>query len=107
MSISIQGFKHFVVFKGVVEGRVVLADPAFGNMTLTKEKFGELWKQRIFFTLDSSTFLAIDNKSKPISKSDLRFVRESSQPNNIGPDLKPSLHLTRSSYIQFNSGILN
>jgi uncharacterized protein len=37
------GYNHFVVFKGVVGDRVLLADPAWGNRTMTIEKFERLW----------------------------------------------------------------
>lgn len=44
-----KGVDHFVVVRGVFGDRVVLADPAFGNMTLKARKFQEVWKQGIAF----------------------------------------------------------
>lgn len=41
--ISMHGYQHFVVFRGVEEGRVLLADPAFGNRTLSRNRFEKLW----------------------------------------------------------------
>ena len=37
------GYNHFVVFRGVVGDRVLLADPAWGNRTMTKRKFESMW----------------------------------------------------------------
>jgi predicted double-glycine peptidase len=44
-----KGVDHFVIVRGVFGDRVVLADPAFGNMTLKARKFQEIWKQGIVF----------------------------------------------------------
>lgn len=37
------GYNHFVVFRGVVGNRVLMADPAFGTVTMTVEKFERFW----------------------------------------------------------------
>ena len=37
------GYNHFVIFRGVYGNRVVLADPAWGNRTMTIEKFKHMW----------------------------------------------------------------
>ena len=47
-----KGVDHFVVVRGVFGDRVVLADPAFGNMTIKARKFQEIWKQGIAFIVD-------------------------------------------------------
>jgi uncharacterized protein len=40
---------HFVVFRGVLGDRVVLGDPAFGNLTLPMREFATIWQSRIAF----------------------------------------------------------
>jgi predicted double-glycine peptidase len=47
--IRVKGFDHFVVVKAIVEGRVVLADPGFGNITMLVDRFQKLWKDGIVF----------------------------------------------------------
>ena len=42
--ITIRGFKHFVVFRGVIGDHVVLADPAFGNLLVRDFLFCSVWK---------------------------------------------------------------
>jgi predicted double-glycine peptidase len=49
--IRAKGVDHFVVVKGIVAGHVVLADPAFGNMTMRVDQFQHLWKNGIVFVV--------------------------------------------------------
>lgn len=37
------GYNHFVIFRGVMNDRVLLADPAWGNRTMTTDKFKRMW----------------------------------------------------------------
>lgn len=41
-------FMHFVVLRDIVDGRAFIADPAFGNLTLTKEQFLKVWDNILF-----------------------------------------------------------
>ena len=41
--IDANGYKHFVIFRGVAGNRVLLADPAWGNRTMPIEKFEAMW----------------------------------------------------------------
>ncbi len=41
--IDTNGYNHFVVFRGVVGNRVLLADPAWGSRTMTVDKFQQKW----------------------------------------------------------------
>ena len=41
--ISMYGYNHFVVFRGALGNRVLLADPSFGNRTLAIETFQNAW----------------------------------------------------------------
>lgn len=47
--IRLKGFDHFVVVKGVIEGRIFLADPGFGNVSMKADRFQHLWKNGIVF----------------------------------------------------------
>lgn len=47
--VRVKGYNHFVVFRGLLQGRVFLADPAFGNLTVPKERFLEIWKNGLAF----------------------------------------------------------
>lgn len=37
------GYNHFVVFRGVSGGRVLLADPSFGTFTMSVSRFQRVW----------------------------------------------------------------
>lgn len=41
--VNLQGFPHFVVFRGATKDTVLLADPAYGNVTMSKTKFLHGW----------------------------------------------------------------
>jgi predicted double-glycine peptidase len=68
----IGGENHFVVFRGAREGRVLLADPGFGNRTMTVEQFEALWPKRIAFVVRSN-----GDQPTPPPDSELTVVRPS------------------------------
>jgi hypothetical protein len=41
--VDLKGYPHFVVFRGATSERVLLADPAFGNVTMSIYKFVDAW----------------------------------------------------------------
>jgi len=41
--VNAQGYPHFVVFRGATRRSVLLADPAFGNITVSSDRFLEEW----------------------------------------------------------------
>lgn len=41
--ISPHGYNHFVVFRGVMGNKVLLADPGFGTVTMSVAKFERVW----------------------------------------------------------------
>ncbi len=41
--INTHGYQHFVVFRGTLGDRVLLADPAFGNRTMLRSAFENAW----------------------------------------------------------------
>jgi len=42
-------YDHFVVFRGLADGRAVLADSAFGNRTMPIGRFLDIWQKQIAF----------------------------------------------------------
>ncbi len=41
--VELQGYPHFVIFRGATDARVLVADPAFGNVTLSRADFEAAW----------------------------------------------------------------
>lgn len=61
--VKLQGYPHFVVFRGVALNTVLLADPAFGNVTMSVDKFIHGWINyrnfgRVGFIVKKSGMLA-------------------------------------------------
>ena len=65
LPVTIRGYKHFVVFKGLVGDRAVIADPAFGNYTMRASRFVSIWATSIGFVLER------DRPSGPMTREDL------------------------------------
>jgi predicted double-glycine peptidase len=42
--VNTRGYAHFVVLKGVIDGKVLIADPAFGNRSRPLEAFAGEWR---------------------------------------------------------------
>jgi len=57
--VDINGYKHFIVVKGMDDGRVLVGDPAFGNSIMEKDYFASIW---------SGTILAIRDKPQEARK---------------------------------------
>lgn len=50
--VSFHGYNHYVVYKGLTpEGDVHIGDPAFGNRTLSRERFEDAWVDGITFVM--------------------------------------------------------
>jgi hypothetical protein len=45
---------HFVVYRGVVRGRVLVADPSYGHRTMTRQQFEAIWSPRVAFVVQRS-----------------------------------------------------
>jgi predicted double-glycine peptidase len=46
-----RGYHHFVVVKGVRDGRVLVGDPATGTHSMSRTRFEAMWKNRIVFVI--------------------------------------------------------
>jgi predicted double-glycine peptidase len=49
--VNVRGYNHFVAIKGVREGKVYLADPAFGNSTRPVDGFSQEWNGIVLVVL--------------------------------------------------------
>ncbi len=52
VAILLRDYKHFVVFKGIEEGKVFLADPALGNTTVGIREFERMWYGHIVLVIE-------------------------------------------------------
>jgi uncharacterized protein len=49
--ISVHGYNHYVVVNAISEHRVLLADPAFGNRSMSLARFKEVWLDGLAFVV--------------------------------------------------------
>lgn len=88
--VNARGYNHFVVIKGVVEDKVYLADPAFGNSTRPVDGFDQEWNGIILVVLHptkagSSTF-AMDARPSAQMNQLIQILPRLAPPfNNRGP----------------------
>ncbi len=52
--VNIRGYSHFVVVKGVRRGRAYIADPAFGNRSISLDELSKYWNNVAFVVLSKS-----------------------------------------------------
>ena len=50
--INHNGYRHFVVIKGIVDGNVLLGDPSLGIRTVSREEFEPMWNGLLFLILN-------------------------------------------------------
>jgi predicted double-glycine peptidase len=79
--LSERGYRHFVVVKGVGNGRVLVGDPAMGTRALSMERFRRLWVNGILFVVhnrrDDARFnLASDWRHAPAAPLELAIDRQ-------------------------------
>lgn len=58
--INEHGYKHFVVLRGIRDGRVLLADPAIGLRTVSISEFRQQWSGIFFIILNNLTVARAD-----------------------------------------------
>lgn len=56
--ISEKGYHHFVVIKGLANGRVLVGDPATGTHAMSRQRFEQIWEDHILFVVHNRRELA-------------------------------------------------
>ncbi|WP_158769786.1 C39 family peptidase [Paraglaciecola sp. L1A13] len=67
--INNNGYMHFVIIKGSTDKEVLVGDPAIGLKSVRKDKFEDMWGQRIVFVIQDRKEIAV-NHYKHDQKSD-------------------------------------
>ena len=76
LPIEKEQYRHFIVFKGVYNGHVFVADPFAGNTNYTIARFQEIWYNNIIFVVYPEG--AKEYNLLRISADDLRYIDEDS-----------------------------
>ncbi len=61
--ISDKGYQHFVVIKGIRDGRVLIGDPSSGTRALSQEAFEAIWVNKLLFVIHNRQSQARFNQS--------------------------------------------
>ena len=59
-----RGYRHFVVVKGLRNGRVLVGDPARGTRAIARRDFDRLWDNRVLFVVHNRRELAAFNEPR-------------------------------------------
>ncbi|WP_233867001.1 C39 family peptidase [Paraburkholderia adhaesiva] len=58
------GYHHFVVIRGLRNGRVLIGDPATGTRAMSRQAFEEKWQDRVVFVIHNKPQLARFNDER-------------------------------------------
>ena len=73
VAVTIRGYKHFIVFRGMAEDHVVLADPAFGNTLMELSEFSKIWRNIVLLITKGDSKQPFP-KQLEVGQDDLSFV---------------------------------
>lgn len=96
--IDINGYKHFVVVKGVSPAEVLVGDPALGLKTMPAGEFKAAWNG-IYFALNSKLDVGRRNFNKAAAWS--QFARARTGPGLTDPVSQQALMLTAPFFREF------
>lgn len=61
--IAEKGYHHFVVLKGIRDGRVLIGDPALGTRAMARSAFEAVWVNRLLFVVHNRQEMAVFNNA--------------------------------------------
>jgi len=92
VTIVIGNYKHYVVFRGVHEGKVVVADPAFGTTVLPIHKFEEIWYKNIALIIDH---VEIHKTPLGLSEEEILIVKKEDIKRNLLDYIPPPYRMEK------------
>jgi predicted double-glycine peptidase len=85
-----QNYKHFVVIKGIRDGKVLIGDPARGLKVMPVDEFTSYWKDGIIFAIHSANAVGKQHfndenewKGRPKSPTSAAFANDSLRVYNL------------------------
>ena len=60
--VSDKGYQHFVVIKGIQEGRILLGDPSGGSRAMSIAAFEAIWSNKVLFVIHNRRTIARFNQ---------------------------------------------
>ncbi|MCX5848814.1 MAG: C39 family peptidase [Deltaproteobacteria bacterium] len=83
--IKIFEYRHFVVFRGIYKGHVVLTDPWRGDISFPLNDFGDIWYEKVAFMVSREDNLPVLSKLR-LKTEDLNFIDEDAAREIISPN---------------------
>lgn len=82
--INDRGYRHFVVVRGLRNGRVLVGDPARGSRTIPRRDFEAMWDNKVLFVVHNRRELASFNQARdwnaaPLAPMELGIQRQGLQ----------------------------
>lgn len=77
--ISLLGYRHFTVFRGIHDNHIFLADPFKGNTSYTLDDFKGMWFENVLFIVYPEGHKEIG--ALRLTNDDLRYIDEFTQQN--------------------------
>jgi hypothetical protein len=90
------GYRHFVVFKGVDETNVLVGDPALGLKIYTREVFQQMWNGVAFMVHDASDRFNQDGEWKPWASAPMQEALPPSSLAGLTQQLPPLYQISTS-----------
>lgn len=59
-----RGYRHFVVIKGLRDGRILIGDPARGTRAMSRGRFEDLWDNGVLFVIHNRREVALFNQPR-------------------------------------------
>lgn len=91
LPISIMNYRHFVVFRGIYQGHVFLADPWKGDISFTIDDFYNQWYDKVIFVVSppggGPTISALKLKPEDLVYMDEDRAREAIFGNRVDPSI--------------------
>ncbi|MFP5393648.1 MAG: C39 family peptidase [Gammaproteobacteria bacterium] len=79
--VSDKGYQHFVVIKGVMDGRVLIGDPASGTRSMSLTQFERIWRSKLLFVIHGQARAAFnasaDWRAAPVAPLGAGLARDS------------------------------
>lgn len=89
-----RGYRHFVVVKGIANGRVLVGDPALGLKTYDFEEFGEMWNGVAFMVSDAADRFNRDEEWRPFAKASPETAIPSGSLASMTREMPPLYQIT-------------
>lgn len=88
-----KGYHHFVVVKGLRDGRILIGDPATGTRSMSRTNFESIWVNRLLFVIHNHQQSAVFNDARdwraaptaPLASASEREAFSSSLIPKLGP----------------------